>query len=315
MRTYAPVYYSKFRCIAEKCLHNCCIGWEIDIDENTLCKYENMNDLFGKKICENIEYEVDTIHFRLNEDDRCPFLNDNNLCDIITNLGYDAICDICDEHPRFTNYYSESAEIGLGLCCEAAGEIILSQDGKFALECIEESGEFEDYELYGEKDFFNLRNHCFNILTDRSLPIAERFSHFAYVCQCKLPDKSIAEWVAVFENLEEMDKSKNEVLSDVAEYIKAGALQMHCENADIYMENLAIYFVYRHFAKYFEGIEIPALANFVILSCYAVVAMCNAKYEKTKKLEFADVVEFARMYSAEIEYSEDNTYALLEMLG
>ena len=32
MKIIAPNYYPAFRCIADKCRHSCCIGWEIDID-------------------------------------------------------------------------------------------------------------------------------------------------------------------------------------------------------------------------------------------------------------------------------------------
>ena len=42
MKLYAPSYYKKFKCIADKCEHSCCIGWEIDIDEETLEKYEKL---------------------------------------------------------------------------------------------------------------------------------------------------------------------------------------------------------------------------------------------------------------------------------
>ena len=36
MLTVYPDYYSAFRCIAGACKHSCCIGWEIDIDEESL---------------------------------------------------------------------------------------------------------------------------------------------------------------------------------------------------------------------------------------------------------------------------------------
>ena len=29
-----PDFYGKFKCTAEKCRHSCCIGWEIDIDDD-----------------------------------------------------------------------------------------------------------------------------------------------------------------------------------------------------------------------------------------------------------------------------------------
>ena len=39
MKLCAPKYYKKFKCIADKCEHNCCDVWEIDVDESALKKY------------------------------------------------------------------------------------------------------------------------------------------------------------------------------------------------------------------------------------------------------------------------------------
>ena len=39
MKTVVPSYYKEFRCIADKCNHSCCKGWEIDIDDETYKKY------------------------------------------------------------------------------------------------------------------------------------------------------------------------------------------------------------------------------------------------------------------------------------
>ena len=30
MTVTVPSYYKDFKCIADKCRHSCCIGWEID---------------------------------------------------------------------------------------------------------------------------------------------------------------------------------------------------------------------------------------------------------------------------------------------
>ena len=48
MKIIAPNYYDKFRCVADKCKHNCCIGWEVDIDLLTLNKYENLEGSLGE---------------------------------------------------------------------------------------------------------------------------------------------------------------------------------------------------------------------------------------------------------------------------
>ena len=33
MKRYAPAYYPRFACLADRCRHSCCIGWEIEVDE------------------------------------------------------------------------------------------------------------------------------------------------------------------------------------------------------------------------------------------------------------------------------------------
>ena len=42
MKLYAPSYYKSFKCIADKCRHSCCIGWEIDIDDDTFEYYKTV---------------------------------------------------------------------------------------------------------------------------------------------------------------------------------------------------------------------------------------------------------------------------------
>ena len=131
MLEVVPNYYNKFKCIAERCKHNCCIGWEIDIDYETMQIYNSLDGELGEKIRNNIEGDIP--HFVLQEGDSCPFLNKNGLCDIICEYGEDALCDICYLHPRFRNFYLSFEEIGLGLCCEEAARIILSEEEIFSI--------------------------------------------------------------------------------------------------------------------------------------------------------------------------------------
>ena len=64
MKTVYPDYYNDFRCIADKCRHNCCIGWEIDIDHESLELYSSVEGDFGKRLRANISLE-ETPHFKL----------------------------------------------------------------------------------------------------------------------------------------------------------------------------------------------------------------------------------------------------------
>ena len=132
MNIFYPFYYKEFQCIGGVCKHNCCIGWEIDIDSDTYQKYQGISGNLGNRLKEHISIE-DTPHFILQNGERCPFLNDKNLCDIILEKGEDFLCQICSDHPRFRNFFTNCTEVGLGLCCEEAARLILSQEEPFSM--------------------------------------------------------------------------------------------------------------------------------------------------------------------------------------
>ena len=137
MKIIAPDYYKEFKCIAQKCKHTCCAGWEIDIDEDA---YERF------KVFPSIKMHISsegTPHIVLYNDDRCPFLRSDNLCQMQIDYGEEFLCQICRDHPRFRNYWNDRIEIGLGLACEEAARIILTSDHPLKLVVIEDDGKRE----------------------------------------------------------------------------------------------------------------------------------------------------------------------------
>lgn len=137
MKILVPDYYPEFHCIAGKCRHTCCVGWEVDIDEESLARYRNYPEI--QKEIEGAE----TPHFRLTEEERCPFLNQEGLCELILRHGGDTLCQICRDHPRFRNYWSDRTELGLGLVCEEASRLILSRPSPMKLVILSDDGEDE----------------------------------------------------------------------------------------------------------------------------------------------------------------------------
>ena len=124
MRLTVPDYYDRFRCIASRCTDNCCIGWEIGIDPAALADYQSQPGAFGDRLRAAIQ-PGDPPFFALTKSGRCPFLNEENLCDIYRQLGENHLCAICDQHPRFHNWFGAEKESGLGLSCEEAARLIL----------------------------------------------------------------------------------------------------------------------------------------------------------------------------------------------
>lgn len=314
MKKYAPDYYKEFRCIAGKCLHSCCIGWEIDIDDDTLEIYKSTKGNLGRRFEENIVTEADgTSHFCLGEKERCPFLNDKNLCDIYTELGEDALCQICSDHPRFRNYYSDREETGLGLCCEAAGKLILSCKNPVQLICTEDDGEEMLWEE--ECDFLDLRDDIFDILQNRSKHIFRRIEDMLKYCETDTAAETPALWAEIFAGLERLDKSWDILLGELKEAEKNQLVMPQTEETEIALEQLAVYFVYRHLADSLDDGRLAQRVKFAALSCKMIYWLWAVHYSKTGMLTLDDMVEICRIYSSEVEYSDDNMEQLFDILG
>lgn len=120
-----PHYYKDFVCIASECKNNCCVGgWQIDIDDETAEFYTEVPGPFGDRLRESIDY-TDAYCFKL-KDGQCPFLDTKGLCQIYKELGEDKLGVVCTQFPRYSEYYGDIKETGIGLACEEAERIIFS---------------------------------------------------------------------------------------------------------------------------------------------------------------------------------------------
>lgn len=293
MQIITPDYYQKFKCIADKCTHNCCIGWEIEIDNATFKKYNNMKGSFASQLKSNIEFS-ELPHFKLDANERCPFLNQSGLCDIITNLDENMLCQICADHPRFRNFYEDFTEMGLGLCCEAAAEIILSNKEKFKLNL--------PCKAVG-LPIISFREKLFNILQNRNKAIDNRVNDMLSFIDAHLPINS--DWYSVFNGLEKMDKSWGEYLLRIKDGIDFPAPN---DSLDTAYEQLVVYLIFRHFTdcQYDDRVKERVLFAALI---YKVIKSMNV----SNTLE--ELIQISRAFSCEIEYSDKNISQLLSMLS
>ncbi len=305
VKIIAPNYYKDFKCIAEKCKHSCCIGWEIDIDEDTLMKYKNIDNDLGIKLQNNIIENDKFAYFKLTTNERCPFLNEHNLCDIILNLGENHLCQICNDHPRFRNFYDTVTEIGLGLCCEAVSNLIINQKNKITLIEIENDG-CNDYSNE-EIEFFEFRNKLFNILQDRRKPIDERIKAFFKKFHTK--EIAIENKSNIFSRLEILDSSWNTLISELDSENNI-PLPAWFDNI---AENLLVYFTYRHLSEALNDEQYYPRAQLIVLSYRVIEILCKSHLIKYGNITNEDICNIARMYSSEIEYSQENIDSILNL--
>lgn len=111
-----PEYYTEFACIGGSCKDSCCIGWELDIDEETYNYYKNVQGDFGDRLRVSM-HEDEENTFTLKDDGRCPFLNEDNLCDIYIILGEESLCNVCTEYPRNHEIIGDYKQSDIGLSC------------------------------------------------------------------------------------------------------------------------------------------------------------------------------------------------------
>ena len=289
MKLFAPKYYRDFKCIADRCEHCCCTGWEIDIDEATLKRYQGLKGGYGETVKGSIDME-DMPHFTLKEGDRCPHLDDRGLCRIILHLGEGYLCDICREHPRFYNY-TEVAEVGIGMSCPEAARVILSSPDYDKLEEIGEVAA-EGYDLLF--DARKERESIYKMLEGEYNTALEKI-HSTYGIEMG----EDALWQQRLLGLEYLEESHKALFGCYSSKARP-------QGKDLYLKRFLAYLIYRHCTEAEDREDFGARLGFCLFCQRLLCSLIVCKEAETLE----EIADLARIISEEIEYSDDNTYDL-----
>ena len=276
LRHLQPDFYESFRCRASACRHSCCRGWEIDIDENTLELYWGLRGEWREKMDAAVVCDDSGAHFRLTEDERCPFLQQDGLCELICAFGADALCDICALHPRFYELVGSYELAGLGLSCEAVCDLLLAGEGELTLRCEETGDELTFSSLLKSLGFENLEG-------------ALRFT----------PAEDFDGLLLRLEGTEAIDETWTEELGNVRKALKNAPVP-ELPTGPRY-DRMLQYVVYRGL-EHAESAGWPAVLRYA-REGVSFVALQDALYG-------ADP-EHLRRWSEQIEYSTENVELLL----
>ena len=131
MKIVKPTFYKNFKCIAGDCPDSCCQGWEVDADSDSLEYYKTLdNSLEIKKRIDSVlsKDEFDNTIFTLAPKKRCPFLNDENLCDMHIAIGGEHTPYTCRTFPRFIYDFGATREIGISFSCPVASDMMYNTE-------------------------------------------------------------------------------------------------------------------------------------------------------------------------------------------
>lgn len=353
MKLRVPDYYEDFKCIGGKCTDSCCIGWELDIDEESYEAYKKAGGDFGKRLRESMVDGSDETEecntFRLNGD-RCPFLNEKNLCDIYIHLGEKSLCKVCTEYPRFTVEYDNTREKSMALSCEVVGKLLFEREDRVTF--IEKEIPYE--EIFEEclpmfvKEIEYIRDRSIAILQNRTDGIYDRMKRFlTFVSKAQEIINKGSEDENLIELLENLDidcpKFKSgelkpfieevcyllgelyvlgdewtEVFSEFKSKLNEEVIyefekyRKDNKMLDIWYENIMVYFVFRYFTKGVYDCDVISRAKFAFLGFFAIRGLAAIKYQKLRKFDITDMIMVAKAYSKEVEHSEGNIAYLME---
>ena len=303
IKIYVPSYFKKFHCIADKCPDTCCAGWEVNLDPESAEYYRTIGGDIGEKLRCHLNKDEDGDDMFTLCGDRCPFLSSNNLCELILNLGEEAISRTCTLFPRFYDNFGSFREMGLGFGCPEAAEIMLNNNEPFNLvEYSETNEKAEEIDEELLSILLSLRERIFSIL-DGEGTFKEKISEILTLSE------NIQDSIAPFEIVPTgADFSRCvEVLSEM-EYInedrKNTLLSLTDDGFDrtVYEKysddfiKLMKYYVFRYLLKAVYDCEILTKVRYGVFACAVIgrlyaqgIDRVKAMYGFSKEVEYSDI--------------------------
>ncbi len=321
IKVFVPTYFDKFRCIADKCPDTCCVGWEVDIDPETKEKYSSVSGELGDKIKKHlIRDETGCDIFTLCEGDRCPFLNNCNLCEIQLCEGEDALSKTCTLFPRFFDDFGKIREMGLGFGCPEAARIMLADDGNFSLtfydECTDTVEDVNE-EFLGE--LIDLRAEIFTVLEDEDLNFRKKTETVLDLAkdfqknldgelfEDTLQYRDFDDCITVLENMEYINEERKAFLSNLKnKKLSKKSLNLYC----IDFEKLMKYYIFRYLLKAVYDYDVLTKVKYGVFACIVISRI----YSFLEYPDFDTRVKVMYSYSKEVEYSDLNMELLDGML-
>jgi lysine-N-methylase len=340
MKISVPEYYTKFKCIADKCKDNCCIGWEIDVDESTLDRYNRLSGDERERIRSTMN-DGNPVTFKLVEDEKCANLDSRGLCKIISSLGEDYLCQICRDHPRYFNQTSQNYEGGIGLACEEAARLILTSGNETEMVevdyheitpryvCDEELPLKTRELIFSYLNGDGVRGDDVKVAINRLLHISalldsvvlgnlfskkqiditpDKLQSLKYNAACD--DEVISVMCSAFDDAEALTDDFHSKRKSAIDATSSPAFyEFLNSNGKKYFINLLCYFIHRYFlcgeADYIQSMGFAIASSLLI--CAIVYAGGDYSIE--------NFIEEAKNFSKNVEYSEENVGDAMENMG
>lgn len=289
-----PSFYKDFKCIAGACPDSCCQGWEVDADEKSLEYYKTLSGEIRQKIDSVLtKDEFGNTIFRLADKKRCPFLNNENLCDMHIAIGGEHTPYTCKTFPRFINDFGGTEEMGVSFSCPVASDMMFNLKEKmtFTDEANDRLPELNEIDAQTYFYLVKARKRAYEIVQNRDKHISDRLKElleYGKEIQKDLEEYSEGDddidFFEVFNNPEVINQQWVEKVKNKKE--------KPIEN-EIFNEQIAMYFLFKYF--------LTAVYDYDVLSKIkmAIVGVLIVTY-------FGEESWVIHLWSKETEHSQYN---------
>ena len=145
------------------------------------------------------------------------------------------------------------------------------------------------------------------ITQNRSLTLEERISNLKNLTKINLDKKPFKEWIILFKGLEKLSPSWQEQLNALS---TINDFNLDFSGFEREFEQLICYFIYRHVSRAIDLLDVEVRLSFCLLSLYFISTI----FHHSKNRDFENLVEICRLYSSEIECSDENVINMLNAI-
>lgn len=236
--------YDEFSCLAGKCELTCCQAWNIAVDSETKATWK---EILGDEEVENNVENVDGVDvIKLNEDGKCPFLNDEKLCKLVCKHGEEALSDSCDVYPRQIREYEDRFEYSLVASCPAVCDLLYKKD-TCEIAITEYNSSEEEPKVTKNQMMYKVREMLIKILKEPTYSLSKALKiAFFYLL-------NVYEATGRGENLVEIADLEMDAFAEISEALdeaEGGMLDTFDEGMSIFIDFVSNYVAEGKYADY-----------------------------------------------------------------
>lgn len=328
MKHFYPDYYKKFKCIAAECPDSCCKDWDVVVDDESQAFYETVTDSFGKKLKSLTTVDGDGDRIFVSQNGKCPFWNNQGLCDIYINLGEEHLCSTCRSFPRISQDYTAFCEHMLSFACPEAARLMLEADKDFCYQTVICPYKGVDYSVDMMNFLLKARKSTFEILNNLTLPFAERlrkilafnveiqnrldnenyvpFDFSQFITPPIITHKSDCSFIFdLHKRLDIMDNSFRGFLENASNHSCHSKIS---NRYDKYFSALAKYYIFRYYLTAIDSFDVLSAIKRIVCAYTVIGHMLSS----AKNLTAEQQILVIQRYSKEVEHSYENSELMEE---